>query len=110
MKIIGNGGSWTAVYQQTVERAFADMKQHRALRRFPRRGLRHAQTHTGLIVLANNLLAYHRHTKNALIRYAEPRGSPSKTRRSNDIKAGHSLNRWAIFGKSLRDYEHTKDV
>jgi len=48
--------------KQTVELGFADIKQHRGLRRFPRRGLRHARTHIGLLVLAHNLLALHQAT------------------------------------------------
>jgi transposase len=44
--------------KQTVELGFADVKQHRALRRFPRRGLQRARTHVGLLLLAHNLLAY----------------------------------------------------
>jgi hypothetical protein len=46
--------------KQTVELGFADMKQHRSLRRFPRRGLLHARTHLGLLVLVHNLLVYNR--------------------------------------------------
>jgi len=45
--------------KQTVELGFADVKQHRALRRFPRRGLLRARTHLGLLVLVHNLLEYH---------------------------------------------------
>jgi hypothetical protein len=45
--------------KQTIELGFADVKQHRALRRFPRRGLPRARTHLGLLLLAHNLLAYH---------------------------------------------------
>jgi transposase len=45
--------------KQTVELGFADVKQHRALRRFPRRGLNHARTHLGLTVLVHNLLVRH---------------------------------------------------
>ena len=41
--------------KQTVELGFADVKQHRALRRFPRRGLQRARTHLGLAVLIHNL-------------------------------------------------------
>jgi transposase len=51
--------------RQTVELGFADVKEHRHLRRFPRRGLRHAKTHVGLAVLANNLLIVHRATMTA---------------------------------------------
>lgn len=50
--------------KQTVELGFADIKQHRALRRFPRRGLLHARTQIGLLVLVQNLLVYHRATAN----------------------------------------------
>jgi transposase len=46
--------------KQTVELGFADIKQHRALRRFPRRGLLHARTQIGLLVLVQNLLTYQR--------------------------------------------------
>ncbi len=46
--------------KQTVELGFADVKEHRALRRFPRRGLAHARTHLGLTVLAHNLLVRYR--------------------------------------------------
>lgn len=46
--------------KQTVELGFADIKQHRALRRFPRRGLVHARTQIGLLVLVQNLLTYQR--------------------------------------------------
>ncbi len=42
--------------KQTVELGFADTKEHRNLRRFPRRGLDHARTQAGLVVFANNLL------------------------------------------------------
>jgi transposase len=51
-----------AIYKlrkQTVELGFADVKQHRALRRFPRRGLNHARTHLALTVLVHNLLVRH---------------------------------------------------
>lgn len=46
--------------KQTVELGFADLKEHRALRRFPRRGLDHARTHLGLAILAHNLLVRYR--------------------------------------------------
>jgi transposase len=48
--------------RQTVELAFADVKEHRGLRRFPRRGLLRAKTQVGLAVLVNNLLVVHRAT------------------------------------------------
>jgi transposase len=41
---------------QTVELAYADMKEHRGLRRFRSRTLRRAQTQVGLTVLTHNLL------------------------------------------------------
>jgi hypothetical protein len=44
--------------KQTVELGFADVKQHRALHRLPRRGLRRARIRLGLLVLVHNLLAY----------------------------------------------------
>ena len=39
---------------QTVELGYADFKQHRKLRRFTRRGRRHASTEIGLLVLVHN--------------------------------------------------------
>jgi len=45
--------------KQTVELGFADVKEHRSLRRFPRRGLIRARTHLRLLVLVHNLLVYH---------------------------------------------------
>jgi hypothetical protein len=42
---------------QTVELAFADMKEHRSLRRFNGRGLRKAKAQIGALVLAHNLRA-----------------------------------------------------
>jgi len=42
---------------RTVELAFADMKEHRSLRRFNGRGLRKAKAQIGALVLAHNLLA-----------------------------------------------------
>ena len=50
---------------QTVELGYADVKEHRAIRRFPRRGRIHAKTHVGLAVLINNLLIVHRATRNS---------------------------------------------
>ena len=41
---------------QTVELAYADMKEHRGLRRFRSRSLRRAKTQVGLAVLTHNLL------------------------------------------------------
>ncbi len=42
--------------KQTVERAFADMKEHRGLRRFSGHGRDRAETEVGLTVLVHNLL------------------------------------------------------
>ena len=52
---------------QTVELAYADMKEHRGLRRFRSRGLRRAKTQVGLIVLTHNLLAVQRALKNKIV-------------------------------------------
>jgi transposase len=41
---------------QTVERGFADAKEHRGLRRFSGRGQARARTEVGLVVLVHNLL------------------------------------------------------
>ena len=49
--------------RETVERGFADIKEHRGLRRFPRRGRPCARTSVGLAVLVHNLLVVHRATK-----------------------------------------------
>jgi transposase len=43
--------------KQTVERGFADLKEHRGLRRLSGRGLARARVAVGLVVLAHNLLA-----------------------------------------------------
>ena len=43
--------------RQTVELRYADMKEHRNLRRFTGRGLRRAKAQIGATVLAHNLLA-----------------------------------------------------
>ena len=40
--------------KQTVELSFADLKAHRALRRFSGKGLSRARTEVGLLVLAHN--------------------------------------------------------
>lgn len=42
--------------RQTVELVYADMKEHRCLRRFSGRGLQRAETEVGLLMLAHNLL------------------------------------------------------
>lgn len=41
---------------RTVELNYADLKEHRGLRRFHGRGLRHARTEVGTLVLAHNAL------------------------------------------------------
>jgi transposase len=46
---------------QTAERGFADLKEHRHLRRLTGRGLARARTDVGLGVLIHNLLALHDH-------------------------------------------------
>ena len=52
-----------AVYRlrgQTIELVFADLKEHRGLRRFSGRGLAHVRTELALEVLVHNLLVLHR--------------------------------------------------
>ena len=46
--------------KQTVELAFAELKQHRSLQQFSGRGPRRAQREAGLAVLVHNLLVVHR--------------------------------------------------
>ena len=43
--------------KQVVERAYADLKQHRSLRRFSGRGQQRVRIEVGLRVLAFNLVA-----------------------------------------------------
>ena len=45
---------------QTIEIVFADVKEHRGLRRFSGRGLARARTAYALEVLLHNLLVFHR--------------------------------------------------
>ena len=45
---------------QTIEIVFADVKEHRGLRRFSGRGLARARTEYALEVLLHNLLVFHR--------------------------------------------------
>jgi hypothetical protein len=45
---------------QTVEIVFADVKEHRGLRRFSGHGLARVRTEFALVVLLHNLLALHR--------------------------------------------------
>lgn len=49
---------------QVIERAFADVKQHRKARRFHGRGIARAKTELGLMVLAQNFLSIMRLRKN----------------------------------------------
>jgi hypothetical protein len=49
---------------QVIERAFADAKEHRALRKLHGRGLERARAEIGLVVLAQTALAIHRLQKN----------------------------------------------
>jgi hypothetical protein len=51
---------------QTVELSYADMKEHRDLRRFHGRGLSRAQCETGALVLSHNLLEHERTRRIAL--------------------------------------------
>ena len=50
---------------QTAERGFADLKEHRGVRRISGRGLHVAHTDVGLSFVLNNLLAVHAHRKSA---------------------------------------------
>ena len=55
-----------AVYRlrgQTIEIVFADLKEHRGLRRFSGRGLAHVRTELALEVLVHNLLVLHRSSR-----------------------------------------------
>lgn len=45
---------------QTIEIVFADVKEHRGLRRFSGRGLARARTEFALEVLLHNLLVFYR--------------------------------------------------
>jgi transposase len=54
---------------QTVELGFADAKAHRGLARFHGRGLQRAETETGLLVLAQNLLRLDRLQQDSLNPY-----------------------------------------
>jgi transposase len=53
---------------RTVEQSFADVKEHRGLRRFHGRGLRRVRAEVGALVLTHNLLvvAEHRHHRQNL--------------------------------------------
>jgi hypothetical protein len=55
-----------AVYRlrgQTIELVFADLKEHRGLRRFSGRGLAHARIELALEVRVHNLLVLHRYSR-----------------------------------------------
>jgi transposase len=49
--------------RQTIELRYADLKEHRQLRRFHGYGLKHAQAEVGAMVLAYNLLILLKHQK-----------------------------------------------
>jgi hypothetical protein len=46
---------------QTAEHGFADLKEHRKVRRMTGRGLDRAKAEVGTCVLTHNLLALHKH-------------------------------------------------
>ena len=48
---------------RTVELSFADLKEHRGLRRFHGRGLCRVKAESGSLVLTNNLLAVEQHVR-----------------------------------------------
>ena len=59
----GDSAEAKAVYRlrgQTIEIVFADLKEHRGLRRFSGHGLTRARTELALEVLVHNLLVLHR--------------------------------------------------
>jgi transposase len=58
---------------RTVELNYADLKEHRGLRRFHGRGRQRAATEVGLLVLAHNLLCVESHRR-------QPRAPPSKAK------------------------------
>lgn len=51
--------------RQTIELRYADLKEHRKLRRFHGYGMRHARAEIGTSVLAYNLLILHKNLKSA---------------------------------------------
>jgi hypothetical protein len=55
---------------RTVELCYADLKEHRGLRRFHGRGRSRARTEVGLLVLAHNLLCFQSHRR-------QPRAPPA---------------------------------
>jgi Transposase DDE domain len=57
---------------RTVELSYADLKEHRGLRRFHGRGQSRAATEIGLLVLANNLLCLESHRR-------QPRAPPTNS-------------------------------
>lgn len=61
---------------QTVELSYADMKEHRDLRRFHGRGLSRAKCETGALVLAHNLLEYEWRQRNTVTPLGERRSAP----------------------------------
>jgi transposase len=61
----------------TVERLFADAKEHRGLRRFYSRGLEQARTQVGLLVLLHNGLALVKARRRAAAKAADGAPTPS---------------------------------
>jgi Transposase DDE domain len=59
---------------RTVEQSFADLKEHRGLRRFHCRGPRRVTAEVGSLVLTNNLLAVEAHCRH---RHKSPRDGTS---------------------------------
>jgi hypothetical protein len=55
--------AWYKLRCQTVERAYADMKEHRGLRKFPGRGKAYANAHFRLRCLVHNLRVAARHIR-----------------------------------------------
>ena len=66
---------------RTVELTYADLKEHRGLRRFHGRGRHRAATEVGLLILAHNLLCLdsHRHQPRAPPTNAEITQTPCVT-------------------------------
>jgi transposase len=63
--------------RQTIELRYADLKEHRKLRRFHGYGMRHARAEIGTSVLSYNLLILHKNLK-SVERTARPMRIPEK--------------------------------
>lgn len=61
---------------RTVELNFADLKEHRGLRRFHGRGLRRVTAEVGALVLTHNVLAVAEHARRHVLMRATERASP----------------------------------